>query len=488
MIANEFFPPHQNLNDYRFNAVGMSGTSAAAGQIGGVAALILSANPMLGYRDVQQILILSARHADFADPDVSTNGAGYVVSHNVGYGIPDAGRAVRLALQWSNRPPVTEIRLTNTATLAIPDRGHVVRISGAVVSNDVIEGLPSRGLFPDQSSASVELVDVGDVSTPIAVDLTGKAALIQRFTAIEPPPWRTQIENAAAAGAAFAIVYNATLSHSNTLCPGGEHLCLMEDTDFIPIPAIFLRESHGQSLASLVATNSNARVQLDYTPVSQVFHVTNTLNCEHDGLRLRTDHSARGDLRITLTSPAGTRSVLQRLNSDPMPGPVDWTYWSTHHFGESSVGTWTLAVGDQLGGFSGNLLEAELILRGVVITDADADGLDDSWEIQRLGDLASGPQDDPDGDGISNAREQVMGTPPDQVPDVEFRVDNSKFSPGVGRLSWPSLPGRNYELTASGFLGGPTSVLTNVVGRAGETELFLSSSTNRFVRVRELAP
>jgi subtilisin-like proprotein convertase family protein len=35
---------------------------------------------------------------------------------------------------------------------------------------------------------------------------------------------------------------------------------------------------------------------------------TNTLVCEHVGLRVATTHTRRGDLRITLVSPAGTRS------------------------------------------------------------------------------------------------------------------------------------------------------------------------------------
>lgn len=485
---NDFFPPNQDLNNYRFNALGMSGTSASAAQIGGVAALILSANPALTYRDVQQVLLLSSRHTDFGDPDVTTNGAGFVVSHNVGYGIPDAGCAVRLARRWSNRPPVTEIRLTNSMTSPIPDRGHVVRISGVVVSNQVIEGLPSRGVFPDQSTAIVELVDVGAADVQITADLTGKAALIRRFTQIEPPPWRAQIENAVSAGAEFAIVYNATLSHTNTFCLGGENLCLMDDTDFLAVPAIFLRESHGQFLSDLIATNSAARVQIEYTPVTRTFNVNSALSCEHVGIRLRADHPARGDLRITLISPAGVRSVLQRLSSDPMPGPIDWTYWSTHHFGESSVGAWTLAIGDQLGGFSGDVLEAELILRGTAIADSDADGLDDNWETQHLGNLSSGPLDDPDGDGFNNAREQMIGSLPNAAREVEFRADLSKFSPFLSRLSWPSNPGRTYEITASGALGATSVVLTNVLGRADETELFLSSPTNRFLRIRELGP
>src|SRR5205085_8806540 len=61
----------------RADYTGFNGTSASSPQIAGVAALILSANTNLGYRDVQQILAHSGRHYDLADADVRTNGAGF---------------------------------------------------------------------------------------------------------------------------------------------------------------------------------------------------------------------------------------------------------------------------------------------------------------------------------------------------------------------------------------------------------------------------
>src|SRR5690606_6350753 len=128
----------------------------------------------------------------------------------------------------------------------------------------------------------------------------------------------------------------------------------------------------------------------------------------HVRLRLRTDHPLRGDLRIELVSPSGTRSVMQRFGSDFSEGPVDWTYTSTHHFYESSAGTWQVEIADQAPGSSGNVLYAGLEILGVPITDTDRDGLDDGWEEEQFGGLAQGPAEDADGDGWSNAEEQIL--------------------------------------------------------------------------------
>src|SRR5438477_1718714 len=116
-----------DLADY----AGFDGTSAASPQVAGVAALILNANTNLTYRDLQQIIIQSARHYDLADPDVHTNGAGFRFSHNVGFGVPDAGFAVQLAKSWSNRPAIKEVSVQNTTTVAIPDDSLRVVCAGS---------------------------------------------------------------------------------------------------------------------------------------------------------------------------------------------------------------------------------------------------------------------------------------------------------------------------------------------------------------------
>lgn len=83
----------------------MNGTSAATPQVAGVAALMLEANPNLGWRDVRAILARTARKNDPTDADWVTNGGGLQVNHNYGFGAANASAAVAAAMTWTNLPP-----------------------------------------------------------------------------------------------------------------------------------------------------------------------------------------------------------------------------------------------------------------------------------------------------------------------------------------------------------------------------------------------
>ncbi|MGY4492634.1 proprotein convertase P-domain-containing protein [Pseudomonas sp. TE3610] len=114
-----------------------TGTSLAAPIISGVVALMLQANPRLGYRDVQDILALTARQV--RDPSSqwqfnasrAWNGGGMHVSHDYGYGEVDAHAAVRLAQDWPGRQGYTNEALLQTpltsaqGSFAIPDNDAV---------------------------------------------------------------------------------------------------------------------------------------------------------------------------------------------------------------------------------------------------------------------------------------------------------------------------------------------------------------------------
>lgn len=98
------------------------GTSASAPLAAGAIALILEANPGLGWRDVKEILIRSAAKNSPSDPGWSNNGAGFHFNHKFGAGLLDVQAAVDLATTWTNLGPMTQMRkaLTNI-NAPIPD-------------------------------------------------------------------------------------------------------------------------------------------------------------------------------------------------------------------------------------------------------------------------------------------------------------------------------------------------------------------------------
>lgn len=112
-VGNEGYDSSEDYT-HRFN-----GTSAAAPMVSGVVALMLEANPNLGWRDVQEILAYSARHVG-TDVGAGTsgfeeyawtfngadnwNGGGLHFSNDYGFGLVDAKAAVRLAETWGSTP------------------------------------------------------------------------------------------------------------------------------------------------------------------------------------------------------------------------------------------------------------------------------------------------------------------------------------------------------------------------------------------------
>lgn len=117
------------------NYTNFSGTSASTPVVSGVVALMLEANPDLGWRDVQQILAYSTQ---FNDPTSSGwqyngagnwNGGGLHFSHDYGYGAVDARAAVRLAEHWAEYQTSANMTTFTTATsfpsLSIPTVGTI---------------------------------------------------------------------------------------------------------------------------------------------------------------------------------------------------------------------------------------------------------------------------------------------------------------------------------------------------------------------------
>lgn len=81
------------------------GTSAATPVVAGVVALMLEVAPGLGYRDVKEILALSAKRIEVPSgwqrgEGGLWNGGALAMSHDAGAGLVDAAAAVRMAESW----------------------------------------------------------------------------------------------------------------------------------------------------------------------------------------------------------------------------------------------------------------------------------------------------------------------------------------------------------------------------------------------------
>lgn len=128
-----------------------SGTSASSAVLSGVVALVLEANPDLGWRDVQEILMRSATEIEHESADWTTNQAGFHFNHSVGAGLVNAGAAVGLATNWTVLGSRTNIVFEQKGLSAsIPDNS-----SAAVTRSFFVPS--SRALRAEHVTLSVSI-------------------------------------------------------------------------------------------------------------------------------------------------------------------------------------------------------------------------------------------------------------------------------------------------------------------------------------------
>ncbi len=208
------------------------GTSAATPLVSGIAALMLQAKPGLGYRDVQEILVRTAKQIDPNGGGWVTNGAGFHFNVKYGAGLVDAAAAVTLAETWTNLPPLQTFQISAPAlALEIPDGN--------------------------------------------------------------------------ATGAA----------HTFSVLP------------------------------------------------------SDNLRLEHVTVHVNATHPYRGNLEWYLTSPSGVRVRLARSRLNDTGANLDWTFMTTHFWGERSQGNWSLQVVDPTVGDVGTLNSATIGFFGTLVTE-----------------------------------------------------------------------------------------------------------------------
>jgi hypothetical protein len=125
-------------------------------------------------------------------------------------------------------------------------------------------------------------------------------------------------------------------------------------------------------------------------------------------------------------------------------------------------------------------------------SDADGDGLPDSWEVRYFGSTSApggGPNDDPDGDGLTNLEEFLAGTDP-RGPSSGLRL-LSKLRDGTLILGFDSIAGKSYKLERTDDLSSHVWIpLTdNIVGTGTIVEVVnipVSATRSFFYRIRLL--
>ncbi|BFY97735.1 hypothetical protein BsWGS_00774 [Bradybaena similaris] len=104
-----------------------TGTSASAPLAAGIIALALESNPSLTWRDMQHIVVETAKPQNLNADDWAINGVGKKVSHSFGFGLMDAAAMVSLARNWTTVPEqhICEIRSQDHNSQQIPMNGRI---------------------------------------------------------------------------------------------------------------------------------------------------------------------------------------------------------------------------------------------------------------------------------------------------------------------------------------------------------------------------
>jgi subtilisin-like proprotein convertase family protein len=129
--------------------------------------------------------------------------------------------------------------------------------------------------------------------------------------------------------------------------------------------------------AQIVRTNSQTGLSVaipnqNPTGITREFVIaaTNNIRVEHVTVTVNINHTARGNLRITLTSPSGSVSRLAEVRSDSNDNYANWKFMTVRNWGENGAGTWLLKISDESG--TGNTTGGTLTLATMEIFGSPA--------------------------------------------------------------------------------------------------------------------
>ncbi|MDK1021120.1 MAG: S8 family peptidase [Candidatus Hydrogenedentes bacterium] len=129
----------------------------------------------------------------------------------------------------------------------------------------------------------------------------------------------------------------------------------------VPAEATPLVNSETVSVAIPDDTPSGVVRTLDFSSAPNGFVV------EAVEVTFNATHPYRGDLKLELTSPAGTTSVLSEAHFDFNADYNNWVFTSVAHWGEDPQGTWSMRVADVFPVDTGTWTDWTVTIHGFVL-------------------------------------------------------------------------------------------------------------------------
>lgn len=155
-----------------------------------------------------------------------------------------------------------------------------------------------------------------------------------------------------------------------------------------------------------------AQVVAQTIPDNQFAGLTRTVEAPADlkvesvELVLNITHPYVGDLRVVLTGPSGTQSILAEQRPDPTDNYDNYIFTSYRHWDESAKGTWTINISDRAPAGVGTWSDWKLVFHGTTAgacaADLNHDGVVDVSDYMLfLGFYEAGAAEaDLNGDGV----------------------------------------------------------------------------------------
>ena len=194
--------------------------------------------------------------------------------------------------------------------------------------------------------------------------------------------------------------------------------------------------------------------------ISSTITVTKDITVEWAEVMFDATHTSRGDLKVTLTSPDGTESILAEPRYDAEDDYSTWVFTTNRNWGESSLGDWTLRVSDEIDGEVGTFNSWKLNLYGtakpsVTITADDSSGNENGNTAQFVVTRSGGDLNKPLTVNYSVAGNAINGSDYSTLPGT------ITIPAGATSVTIPVIP------KSDGEVEGDETVQINLIDAAG---------------------